>query len=274
MTPATTAPSSSIDLTPDDDARASRAPRLPPPSGAELGEAGEDARGRGPHRPRGDQRAEGRRVDRNRSTPWMAEAGCGVTSGASRSLASFSICAPARHVLQMLVERIGEDVAAGSVRDEIEVLAAGRIGDRLERRLARIGDRPRRQAVDDVGVVGRRLVELGLGDRVAERSLAEHQAVNDRRIGLEPHVLLQPVDEDAGDARPLVRLARLLLDDRGERHHFAGRLDRQIGRALLPDLVDELGLGFRHARQQRPAACRRARISRCRASASLRAGPP
>ena len=48
---------------------------------------------------------------------------------------------------------------------------------------------------------------------------------------------------------PLVRLARLLLDDRSERDQFAGRLDRQIDRALRPDFVDRLGLGLGHSRQ-------------------------
>ena len=62
-------------------------------------------------------------------------------------------------------------------------------------------------------------------------------------------MLLQAIDEDAGDPRPFVGLAGLLLDDRGERDQLAGRLDRQIGRALRPDFVDQLGLGLGHARQ-------------------------
>ena len=62
-------------------------------------------------------------------------------------------------------------------------------------------------------------------------------------------MFLQAIDEDAGDPRAFVGLAGLLLDDRGQRDQLAGRLDRQIGRPLRPDLVDHLGLSFAHARQ-------------------------
>ena len=108
---------------------------------------------------------------------------------------------PMRDVLEMLVQRLRERVAAGAVGDEIELLRPHRVRRRLERRFARIADRSRRQAVDIVGVVRRRLIEFGLGDRMAERSLAEHQPVDDRRIRLQPHVFLQAIDEDAGDPR-------------------------------------------------------------------------
>ena len=155
------------------------------------------------------------------------------------------------YVLQVLLKRISEDVASGSVRHEIKVLAASWVGDCLQRRLAGIGNGPRREALDDVGVVGRGLIEIGPRDRAAERALAEREPVNDGRIGLEPHTFLQPVDEDAGDPRALVGFAGLLLDDRGEDDHFAGRFDRQVGRAPLPDFIDQFGLLFLHARYGR-----------------------
>ena len=47
--------------------------------------------------------------------------------------------APARDILLMLVERLGEGVAAGAVGDEEQVRGMGGIGDRLHRRLAGIG---------------------------------------------------------------------------------------------------------------------------------------
>ena len=64
---------------------------------------------------------------------------------------------------------------------------------------------------------------------MAERALAGDETVDDRRIGLQPHVLAQPVDEHAGDPRALVGLAGLLLDDGGERDHVVGRAQRQVG---------------------------------------------
>ena len=157
--------------------------------------------------------------------------------------------APVRHVLEMLVQRLRESVAARSVGDEIDFLGRRRIGDGLERRLAGIADRARRQAADDIGVIGRRLLQFRLADRMSQGALAEDEAVNDRRIGLEFHMTPQTIDEHGGDPWTFVRLARLLLDHRSERDQFAGRLDRQIGRAFRPDFVDRLGLGFGHPRQ-------------------------
>ncbi len=149
----------------------------------------------------------------------------------------------------MLVERLGEGVAARAVGDEEQVGGAHRIGDRLHRRFAWIADRARRQPFDGVGVVGRRLQKLGLRNAVSERAFAADEAIDDRRIGLELHPLLQAVDEDAGDMRALLRLARLLFDNGGHRHELARRFDRQIRRALLPDLVDRLGLRDHHRGQ-------------------------
>ena len=45
----------------------------------------------------------------------------------------------------MLLQVLGEGVPAGAVGDEEHFLGARRIGGRLERGAARIGDRPRRQ---------------------------------------------------------------------------------------------------------------------------------
>ena len=98
------------------------------------------------------------------------------------------------------------------------------------------------------------MTEVGPGDAAAEGALAEGQAVDDRRIGLETHALFEAVDEHAGDARPLVSFARLLLDDRRQGDHFARRPDRQIRHPLLPHFLDALCLSPRHCRQQRLAA--------------------
>ncbi len=84
-----------------------------------------------------------------------------------------------------------------------------------------------------------------------ERAFAEDQAVHDSRIGLEPHVLLQSIEENTGDVRPFVGLARLLLDDRSESDHFTGRFDGKIWRTVLPDFVDYLGLRLCHPSQDR-----------------------
>src|SRR5207244_12012762 len=80
--------------------------------------------------------------------------------------------AKARDVLEVLVVGFGKDMPAGAVGDEEHLLGARRIGGGLDRGAAWIGDRPGRQAVDDVGVVGGGRVLFALGDGMAERHLA------------------------------------------------------------------------------------------------------
>src|ERR1700730_17290289 len=63
-------------------------------------------------------------------------------------------------VALVLFERLRESVATGAVSNKIEFLGACRIGSRVERRAARISNRPRRKAVDCIGVVGRYLLNL------------------------------------------------------------------------------------------------------------------
>ena len=88
---------------------------------------------------------------------------------------------------------------------------------------------------------------------MAERPLATDETVDDRRVGLQPHVVLKPVHEDTGDARPLVRLTCFLLDDRGERYEFIGRAQRQIRRAARPDLFDRALVQRLHLGEDLPA---------------------
>ena len=56
--------------------------------------------------------------------------------------------APLEDVGVVVLQRLGEDVAAGAVGDEIELLGVGRIEHGLDRGAARVADRRRRQAVD------------------------------------------------------------------------------------------------------------------------------
>src|SRR3974390_906653 len=154
--------------------------------------------------------------------------------------------AQARQILLVLIVALREQVAAGAVGDKIEVLGTRGIGDGIERSAARIGDRTRRQAVDHIGVVGRRLLDLALQDRATERALAAGQSVNDGRVRLQPHLVLQAIDEDGGDTRPLLRLARLFFDDRGEDDELLRRLERQVEHTVLPNLRQQTPLRLLH----------------------------
>ena len=111
-------------------------------------------------------------------------------------------------VLLVLVVGVAEGVAAGAVGDEEQIAGARRIGGGFQRGPPRIGDRPRRQAVNHIGVVGRRLLDFAALDRPAQRALAADQPVDDGRIRLQLYLLPQPIDEYRGDPAALVRPCR------------------------------------------------------------------
>ena len=150
----------------------------------------------------------------------------------------------------MLLVAFGEGVAAGAVGHEVELSGARGIGRGFKRGATRIGDRAGRQSIDLIGVVRRRLIDLALHDRTAERALAADQSVYDRRIRLQPHSLLEPVHEHGGDARTLVRLAGLLFDQRGQDHELFGRLERKIGRRSGPYVRHQTLLRMLHVLDQ------------------------
>ena len=60
------------------------------------------------------------------------------------------------------------------------------------------------------------------------------EAVDHRRVGLQPHAFAQAVDEHAGDLRPLALERRLLLDHGGEGQRLVRRVVRQPWAALRP----------------------------------------
>ena len=147
----------------------------------------------------------------------------------------------------MLVVAFRKGMAAGSVGHEVELLGAGRIGGCLDRSTAWIGDRPRRQRIDHVGVVWGWLFEIGPRERPPERPFARSKAVDHGRVGLQPHLLLEAVDEHRSNARALLGPAGLLLDDGGEDDELLGRPQRQVAGAALPDFFHELLLRLLHA---------------------------
>ena len=147
----------------------------------------------------------------------------------------------------MLLVGLREGVTSGAVSYEIKLARAGGIGGGFERGAAGIGDRARRQSVDLVGIVRRRLIDLALHDRPAQRAFAADQSVDDGRVGLQLHLLLQPIDEHGGNARALFGLAGLPLDQRGENNELIRRLQRQIGRVVVPDVLKQVLLCLLHA---------------------------
>src|SRR5262249_1944443 len=110
-----------------------------------------------------------------------------------------------RDVLIVLLEIFRKRVPAGSVGNEKDLLGACGIGGRFERRTPWIGDRPRRQAIDSVGIVRCGLLDVAPRDRSTKGALAADKAVDDRRIRLQTDSLLQTIDEHSGNAGTLLR---------------------------------------------------------------------
>ncbi|CEG08267.1 hypothetical protein BN961_01681 [Afipia felis] len=135
----------------------------------------------------------------------------------------------------------------GAIGHEIEITRARGVGGRFQRGTPRIGDRARRQSLNDVGVVRRRLLDLAALDRPSERTLAADKAVDDGRIGLQLDLLAQPVDEHRSDAAALIGAAGFLLNDRSQRHKLIGGAQREIGIAMLPDFREQPLLRLLHA---------------------------
>src|SRR6476469_4002284 len=104
---------------------------------------------------------------------------------------------PARDVAIVLVDVRREDVPTLPVGDEIQRAVTRRRRHRGEDRGAPgIADRSRRQAGDDVGVVGRIRLQVGARELATLHALAAGHAVDRRRIALQLHLEPQAIDID------------------------------------------------------------------------------
>ena len=147
----------------------------------------------------------------------------GRHGGRRRRTVAVLDAAQARNVLLVLSITIRKYMTAGSVGNEVEFLGARRIGGGLQRRAARISDRPRRQAINRISIVRCRLFNLTLEDRPAQRPLAASQPVNDRRVRLQPHLALEAIDEYRCNTGALLRPAGFFFDDRGQYDQLLGK---------------------------------------------------
>src|SRR4029078_12271061 len=76
---------------------------------------------------------------------------------------------------------------------------------------------------------------------------AAHETIDDGRIRLQPHVLLEPILEHLYNARTLVGATGLLLHNRGKDQSLLRRRDHDVLIALLPDFGEKFRLGSLHA---------------------------
>lgn len=121
------------------------------------------------------------------------------------------------HVALVLRKRRREDVSAMIVADEVERTARPRVERGAQRGFARRADGPGGQARVAVSVIGRVKLKFLLGDGAGGGVVIETRGVDHRGVTLERHPRGEAAQEYAGDHRPLFRLRRLLLDQRGQR---------------------------------------------------------
>jgi hypothetical protein len=126
-----------------------------------------------------------------------------------------------------------EGMAAAAIGDE-KILSRHGMQHGLDRRQPRIADRPRRQSLEEVGVVGF-FTWVRAADLSPQRSLAIGDDIDDRGVGLQ-HAAAQAIDEDAGDMGSLRRQRGLLLHDRGQHQRLVDAVAGQIGGPLRPEL--------------------------------------
>ncbi|MNS84031.1 hypothetical protein D3C72_1178430 [compost metagenome] len=122
-------------------------------------------------------------------------------------------------------------MAAIATGDEVQAGAIGRVERGVNRFATDHGDRGRRQAGDGVGVVGRRLAQVGAGDLAV---VALTHAVDHRRVGLQHHAQAQAPHENASDLPALLGNAGLLLYQRGHDQRLVRVTVWQVGGALGP----------------------------------------
>ncbi len=157
----------------------------------------------------------------------------------------------------MALERRAERVRVVVAGDEKEVAAIRRVQRGVESGLPRICDGAGRQSLHGIGVVWMRPPQVALVQvPVPFEVIGKQYRVNDGRVGIEPHLFLQSIVKDTSDARPLLRLPRLLLHDAGQRDRLQ-LVELHRGKPLrlgvLPRLLEARHHHLRDARAARAA---------------------
>ena len=131
----------------------------------------------------------------------------------------------------MILKVVGKYMRSVAPGNEIQTGAGLGIYRSQQRFPAGHGDRCRRQAIDNVGIVRRRLTQMLPADTPL---IGITHTIDHGWIGLQAHADLQAAGEHAGNLIPLMRYAGFPLDDRGKDQRLVGRFYRQVFRTLFP----------------------------------------
>jgi len=128
----------------------------------------------------------------------------------------------------MLLIGLGKEVPAVVLGHKVQIARVRRFQHGTNRVQPRVTDRPGRQPRIQIRVVGRLHAVEVLSRKLlpAIARLVAPQGVLHGRVGLQRHVLLEPVQKHAGDDGSLIGGHRLALDDGGQRHDL---IDREAG---------------------------------------------
>ncbi len=126
----------------------------------------------------------------------------------------------------MLLKGLAEEVPALGICDKIKIVRGRGIERRAQRGFARIGDRPGRQALVPIRIVGRRKMQIGAiqfsGVRTRKRERVGHSGIALQRLAD-----AQPVFKHARNVRPFFRARSFAFHERSERHDILNALMRR-----------------------------------------------
>ena len=105
-------------------------------------------------------------------------------------------------------------------RHEIDRLALGRMQRGMDRIPARQGNRRRRQALVNIGIVGGIPAQIGVADIAVKLTT---QTIDNGRVGLQTHIPVQALDKGGRDQRALEGSPRFFFNDRGEYQGIVSR---------------------------------------------------
>mmetsp|Transcript_29164 Transcript_29164/g.56277 ORF Transcript_29164/g.56277 Transcript_29164/m.56277 type:complete len:411 (+) Transcript_29164:141-1373(+) len=157
--------------------------------------------------------------------------------------------APAGHVAIVLVQRLGKRVTTSAIRHKEDIGRAIGLPRRHQAGAPRIGNWRRRQPFDDIGVPRCRRAQFRPAQAPAQHPLPPRDAIDHRRVRLQPHAPVQPVDKDRRHLPPLIGHGGLLLDDRGQGQQLFRAVQRQIPIPRFPRSRDPQFLLLHHTGQ-------------------------